>query len=211
MKRSLATFATAAGTVLSFGVGESARAQEPTSSPAPQLFQPFSAITPPATPSSPASPLLNLVGEPTGDTGALAGNLASAPLRLSLQNSIFPIGQGFDQCGTREDAAGNSTGGIATQRYTLLRLSTNLVLHGFTRAGCPIDGAIGAGITYSVQVRPTLWLVAGAGIYTAPAPALWAGGRTQNDFRIDLVNKVSNQRSFSVGVGKRGVTFGGVF
>jgi hypothetical protein len=211
MKGSLATFAIAAG-VLSSGLAESARAQEPTSSSsAPQLFRPFSAITPPAAPISPASPLLSLVGEPTGDTGALAGNLASAPLRLSLENSIFPIGQGFDQCGTREDAAGNSTGGIATQRYTLLRLSPNLALHGFTRAGCPIDGAIGAGITYSVKVRPSLWLVAGAGIYTAPAPALWAGGRTQNDFRIDLVNKVSDQRSFSVGVGKRGVTFGGVF
>lgn len=186
-----------------------ATAQEPTSSPAPPRLQPFGAIPPPA--GAPTSPLLSLLGEPTGDPGSLAGYFASAPLRLSLQNTIFPLGPAFDQCGTREDAAGNATGGIPTQRYTLLRLTPKLVLHGFSAAGCPIDGAIGAGITYSVKVRPSVWLVAGAGIYTAPAPAQYGAGRTRNDLRLDLIKQVGDQRSFSVGIGKRGITFGGVF
>jgi hypothetical protein len=204
MRRKVAAF----GIASTFLVAAPAGAQEPTVSP--PRMQPFGSIAPPAPPGSPAT-LLSLLGEPTGDTGALSGYFASAPLRLSLQSAIFPIGPAFDQCGTRGEAAGNSTGGIPTQRYTLLRLSPNLVLHGFSAAGCPIDAAIGAGITYSVKVRPSLWLVAGAGIYTAPAPAQYSGGRTQSDFRVDLIKQVSDQRSFSVGVGRRGITFGGVF
>jgi hypothetical protein len=192
--------------ILVAAFAEQAGGQEPSAPP--RLLQPFGSIAPPP---SPASPTLSLVGEPTGDTGALPGYFASAPLRLSLASTIFPIGPAFDQCGTRGDATGNSTGGIATQRYTLLRLSPSLVLHGFSAAGCPIDDAIGAAITYSVKVRPSLWLVAGAGIYAAPAPAQYSVGRTQNDFRIDLIKQVSDQRSFSVGLGKRGISFGGVF
>jgi hypothetical protein len=183
-----------------------AGAQEPTS--APQRLQPFGAIPP--LPSA-AAPLGLSLGEPTGDAAALPGYFASAPMRLSLQNQIFPLGDGYDQCGTRGDAAGNATGGIPTQRYTLLRLTPNLVLHGFTAGGCPIDGAIGGGITYSARVAPSLWLVAGAGIYSAPAPAQYSAGRTRSDFEIDLIKKVNDTRSFSVGVGKRGVTFGGAF
>jgi hypothetical protein len=183
-----------------------ALAQEPTS--APQRMQPFATIPQPA---SPASPLTALLGEPTGDPAALPGYFASAPLRLSLQNQIFPVGMAYDQCGTREDAAGNATGGIPTQRYTLLRLTPSLVLHGFTSGGCPIDGAIGGGVTYATRVAPSIWLVAGGGIYATPAPAQYSARRTRNDFRIDLIKKVDDTHSLSVGVGKRGVTIGGAF
>jgi hypothetical protein len=190
----------------------SARAQEPTS--APQRLQPFGSIPPlasGATSTSPLAALAALTGEPTGDASALPGYFASAPLRLSLQNQIFPVGSAYDQCATRGDAAGNSTGGVPTQRYALLRLTPNLVLHGFTAGGCPIDGAIGGAITYSARIAPTLWLVAGAGIYTAPAPAQYSAARTRSDFHLDLIKKVDDTHSFSVGVGKRGVTFGGAF
>jgi hypothetical protein len=205
MKRIIARFGAPAALVLA---ASSAAAQEPTSSAA--RLKPFAAIPPPP-PGSPASPLLPLLGEPTGDTGALPGYFASAPLRLSLQNQIFPLGGAYDQCTTREDAAGNSTGGIPSQRYALLRLTPNLVLHGFTAGGCPIDGAIGGGITYATRVSPSIWLVAGAGIYSAPAPAQLGAARTRTDFRIDLVKKVNDTRSFSIGIGKRGVAFGGAF
>ena len=205
------TFA-AAGTILAlaFAFTTSARAQEPTSGP-PQRLRPFGAIPPLPSQGSAASPLFSLSGEPTGDASALQGYFASAPLRLSLQNRIFPMGNAYDQCGTRGDAAGNSTGGIPLQSYTSLRLTPNLVLHGFAAGGCPIDGAIGAGISYSVRVAPSIWLVTSAGVYTAPAPAQYAGARRRSDFRIDLVKKVEGTRSLSVGVGRRGVTFGGAF
>jgi hypothetical protein len=146
-----------------------------------------------------------------GDTGSLPGYMASAPVRLSLQNQIRPIEGGYPECASREDSAGNSIGGIPLQRYTVLRLTPHLELHGFTSGGCPIDGAIGGAVTYTVRVIPTLWLVAGAGIYAAPAPAQVASARTRSDFHIDLIEKVNDTQSLSVGVGRRGVTFGGVF
>ncbi len=191
-----------------FAAALPARAQEPTGSAPALRLQPFAAIPPPA---PVGSPLAAFFGEPTGDAGAPPGYFASAPLRLTLQNEILPMGGAYEQCGTRGDAAGNSTGGIPTQHYTLLRLTPNLVLHGFAAGGCPIDGAIGGAITYSAQVAPSLWLVAGAGIYAAPAPAQLAGARTRTDFQVDLVKKVNDTRSFSVGIGKRGVSFGGAF
>jgi hypothetical protein len=107
VRRTLATCAILP-TILVAAVVEPAGAQEP--SPPPRLLQPFGSIAPPPAPGAPASPTLSLVGEPTGDTGALPGYFASAPLRLSLANTIFPIGAAFDQCGTRGDATGNSTG-----------------------------------------------------------------------------------------------------
>ncbi len=195
------------GVVTSLFTPHLAGAQEP--STAPQRLQPFGAIPPPAAASS--SALLGLVslGEPTGDAATLPGYFASAPLRLSLQNRIVPAGPGYEQCATRGDAAGNSVGGIPTQRYTLIRLTPNLVLHGFSAGGCPIDGALGTAVTYSVPVSPSLWLVAGAGVYTAPAQ--YGGPKARADFRLDLVKKVNDTRSFSVGVGRRGVSFGGAF
>ena len=183
-------------------VPRAASAQEPTF--APQPLKPFAAIPPLA------SPFPSLLGEPTGGASALPGYFASGPLRLSLQSGIVPMAGGFPQCQTLEEASGNSVRGIPVLRYTLLRLTPNLVLHGFSSGGCPIDGGIGAAITYSVPVAPTLWLVAGAGMYGVPShyplPA-----RTQQDVRVDLIKQVDAGHSLSVGVGRRGVAFGGVF
>lgn len=149
------------------------------------------------------------VGEPTGN-GALSPWVASTPLRLSLQSPIFPMAGAFPNCAAYEDPSGNSVNGFPVQRYTMLRLTPNLVLHGFSSAGCPVDAAIGGAITYTVPIAPKLWLVAGAGIYAVPAhypmPA-----RQNGDLRVDLVRAMNDGRSVSVGVGRRGVTFGGTF
>jgi hypothetical protein len=96
------------------------------------------------------------------------------------------------------------------QRYTFLQLTPNLTLHGFSSAGCPVDSAIGGAVTYSIPINPSIWLVAGAGVYTVPAhyglPA-----RQQSDVRLDLVKTTNDGRSVSVGVGRRGVSIGGSF
>jgi hypothetical protein len=157
-------------------------------------------------------PLFSLgsLGEPTGDRGALPAYAASTPLRLSLASGIFPVAALFPQCGTREDASGNAVQGVPLQRYTLLALTPRLVLHGFSSAGCPIDGAIGGGITYAAPLRPSLWLVAGAGIYGTPPHAGFAG-QTRSDVRLDLMKQTGNGRTFSVGIGRPGVTFGGTW
>ncbi len=152
------------------------------------------------------SPLLAL-GEPSVP-GALSPWMASVPLRLSLQGPLFPMAGGFPNCGSREDASGNSFQGWPVQRYALLALTPNLVLHGFTSAGCPIDSAVGAAVTYAVPLQSSWWLVIGGGVYAAPAHDPMPARRSA-DLRVDLMKKIDDARSVSVGVGRRGISLGG--
>jgi hypothetical protein len=190
----------AAAVVLTILAAGPARAQEP-SGPAPWQWT--------LAPQPKLVPPLLLLGEPTGSAG-LSPWALSTPLRLSLQSGIFPIGGAFPNCQSRQEASGNTVNGFALQRYAPLQLAPGLVLHGFSSAGCPVDGAIGGALTYSVPLRPSLQLVAGAGVYGVPAhyplPA-----RTRSDFRVDVMKQLDGGRSLSVGVGKRGVSFGGVW
>jgi hypothetical protein len=154
-----------------------------------------------------ATPTILTFGEPSAGN-ALPPWMASVPLRLSLQSPIFPTAGGYPNCTTREDASGNSFNGWPVQRYALLAVTPNLVLHGFTSAGCPVDGAIGGGVTYTVPLQPSWWLVMGGGMYGVPAhdsiPA-----RRSADVRIDVMKKIDDRRSVSVGLGRRGVSLGG--
>jgi hypothetical protein len=169
----------------------------------------------------------------TGDASALSGYRALAPLRLSLEASLSPKAGGFPNCVSREDAVGNSVGGIPVQRSTMLRLTPRLVLSGFTQLGCPIDAGLGAALTYALPVSRSSWLVFGGGVYGAPGQAQLFGGLGPSMLgavrgtpspvsaagRIDLVWKTRGERTFNVGVqalapGARGVQsvlFGGGF
>ncbi|MGO8996243.1 MAG: hypothetical protein ACLQVI_23265 [Polyangiaceae bacterium] len=181
----------------------SAFAQEPT-----LVYPPSSPLAP--NPQLPPQPLLTL-GEPTG-TPPLSPWVASTPMRLSLQSAIFPLSMSgmFPNCAQNEDPSGNSLQGFPVQRYTFLQLTPNLTLHGFSSAGCPVDSAIGGGITYSVQIKPSIWLVAGAGVYSVPSHA-GLPGRTRSDFGIDLMKATHDGQSVSVGIGRRGIRIGGSF
>ncbi len=145
-------------------------------------------------------PSLLAPGEPTGDGGDLSPFFASQPLRLSLTSTIFSVAGEFSQCETREDASGNSTHGFPIQRYQFLRLAPHLVLHGFSSAGCPIDGGLGGGLTYTVPVRASLWLVASGGYYGIPGrgPALPA--RTAAEGRVDLVRETKAGSALRIGI-----------
>ena len=147
-----------------------------------------------------------LSGEPAG-TGSASPWIQSAPLRLSLQSPIFPMAGGFANCVSREEAAGNTVNGFAVQRFASLQLAPGLTVHGFTSGGCPVDGAIGGGVTYVVPLRPTLALVASAGAYAAPNHP--SSSRVSTDARIDLTKSLDSGRTLSVGVGRRGVSIGG--
>ena len=154
-----------------------------------------------------ATPTILTFGEPSPG-GALAPWMASVPLRLSLQAPIFPMAGGYPNCATREDASGNSFNGWPVQRYALLALTPNLTLHGFTSAGCPIDGAIGGGVTYTVPLEKSWWLVMGGGVYGVPAHYPMPARRSA-DLRIDVMKKIDEARSVSVGLGRRGISLGG--
>ncbi|HYQ04578.1 MAG TPA: hypothetical protein VER96_38155, partial [Polyangiaceae bacterium] len=73
-----------------------------------------------------------------------------APLRLSLTSGVFPQANAFSGCDTRAEASGNSVNGFALQRYSFLRLTPQLTLHGFSMVGCSVDAGMGGGLTYTV-------------------------------------------------------------
>jgi hypothetical protein len=150
-----------------------------------------------------------LRGEPTGPAGVSQWVL-STPLRLSLQGQIHPIAGGFANCLTREEPSGNTINGFPVQRFASIRLTDALTLQGFSSAGCPVDGAAGGGLTYTAVLQPSLWLVASAGAYGVPAHAPYPA-RTSNDVRIDLMKQMDAGRTLTVGVGRRGVSFGGAW
>ena len=138
------------------------------------------------------------VGEPSG-SGDLLPELLLEPLRLSLTGGIFPVASAYPQCDTRGDDAGNSEHGMPLQRAAFLRLSPRLTLHGFSSGGCPIDAGLGGGVTYAVPLRPSLWLVAGAGIYSVPGRNDVLAARNAAQVRLDLVKETKDSGTVRVG------------
>jgi hypothetical protein len=164
-------------------------------------------------PAPTALQLRPLFGEPTGDTQGLAPPLAVLPLRLSLMSTTFPIAGalGGSPCASREEASGNTVNGFAVQRQTYLAITPQLVLHGFSSAGCPLDAGIGWGLTYSVPVSKSVFLVASGGAYTQPSvqPGVPI---TRGDARIDLVfRSTTNDRTVGIGLGRRGLKLTGTW
>jgi hypothetical protein len=150
-----------------------------------------------------------LLGEPAGVDGLAAWAL-STPLRLSLLGAVTPLASMFPNCDTREDASGNSSGGVPMRRSAALRLVPSLVVHAFSSAGCPVDAGLGAAVTTTFALPSSLWLVAGAGVYAVP-PHAGLRARAAADVRIDLMKEVEGGATWSVGVGRRGVSVGGTF
>ena len=156
-----------------------------------------------------------LVGtDPSGAAGTLNPAVASQSLRLTLVSTIFPLGSQFPNCATRMEASGNSIAGFPIQRMESLQLTPQLTLTGFTQGGCPVDAGIGGGVTYTVPLQRSLWLVASAGVYRTPFAFATNAG-------VNLVKQTSKGRSLSVGLQRRTghgsegvpaiVTFGGAF
>ena len=163
-------------------------------------------------PTPTALQLRPLFGEPTGDAQGLAPALAVMPLRLSLMGDTFPIAGalGGSPCASREEASGNTVNGFAMQRQVYLAITPQLVLHGFSSAGCPLDAGIGGGMTYSVPVSRSLFLVASAGAYSLPSAQ---PGRvlTKGDARIDLIFRSTPDRAWGIGLGRRGLKLTGTW
>src|SRR5450432_1016622 len=87
-----------------------------------------------------AAPLVPVVtplrsDDALGGFGAPRVDAAFAPLRLSLTGDLFPIASQSLGCESHEDPSGNSVHGFALQRYSFLRLTPRLVLHGYSLAG----------------------------------------------------------------------------
>jgi|SRR6187431_425465 len=170
-----------------------------------------------------AAPLVPIVTPLRGDdlfanqNGPSAG-VAFAPLRLQLTSGLFSQASAFTGCDSRSEASGNTVSGFAVQRYSFLRLTPQLVLHAFSSMGCAVDAGMGGGLTYSVPLSKTLWLVPSVGFYGLPAPGGGSAPLVTSAARIDLVKQLAWGRTLNVGLGTRSAAghfsalhFGGSF
>ncbi|HYP78137.1 MAG TPA: hypothetical protein VER12_19325 [Polyangiaceae bacterium] len=170
-----------------------------------------------------AAPLIPMVTPLKGDDlyanqYGPAPSTAFAPLRLSLTGGLFSHASAFSGCEARADASGNSVNGFAMQRSTFFRLTPHLVLHGFSMLGCPVDAGMGGGLTYSVPLRKSLWLVGSAGFYALPKPGGGSSAFVTSGARVDVVKQLAWGRTLNFGLGTRGdgaqfsaLHFGGSF
>jgi hypothetical protein len=136
------------------------------------------------------------VGEPSG--GGLDPWLVFQPLRLSLTSTIFPIGSSFPQC--EPEASGNTVNGFPVQHWLSWRVLPRLSLHAFSSLGCPIDGGLGGGVTYTSPLSSSLWLVGSAGAYAIPPRPPVLPARTSAEVRLDLMKQTNTGRTFQFGL-----------
>lgn len=143
---------------------------------------------------------------------------AFAPLRLSLTGGLFSQASAFSGCDSRTDASGNSVHGFAMQYYSFVRLAPQLVLHGYSMAGCAVDAGMGGGLTYAMPLRKSWWLMPSAGLYAQPSPGGGASAFVTTAARVDLVKQLASGRTLNVGLGSRvgsgqvnSLNFGGSF
>lgn len=169
---------------------------------------------------------------PRGDLGyvpPVSGFRLAAPIRLSLEGSVIPVAGGFPNCGDQNEV-GNSVGGIPVQHYAEWQLTRRLLLSTFTQLGCPIDAGIGAAVTYTVPLRPSMALVFAGGAYAAPGQFQLFGGLPSSlklgllgarsplpvSARADIVWNTQKGNPLNLGVqslglGRQQVMFGGGF
>lgn len=151
------------------------------------------------------------IGDAAGTAGDPVGRLAFEPLRLSLMGSqpLVPTNQCGDSFATARTTGDNQLR-MGTFGTNLLGGSSprspRLSLFGFSRFGCPLDGAVGTGLTFTVPLSPKVFFaLSGGAIYLPATGAATVMGRA------DLVFPQKSGRSFNVGIGTRGVSFGGIF
>ncbi len=155
-----------------------------------------------------------------GTPGALLPFSTFTPLHLSLTQGLFPIESRFPGCASREDASGNSINGFAVERYSYLRLTPQLTLHGFSSAGCAIDAGLGGGLTYSTPLANKWWLASSVGFYTLPPADSSMSAVVSTSARVDVVKQLPAGHVLNFGLGTRNrggaglfnaVSFGGNF
>lgn len=180
------------------GLPAAASAQDPPPSPA-------AAMVPAPVPLRLFAPF----GEPTSTSGGLAPPLAVLPMRLSLLAATFPVGGALpgDPCASSAEASGNSVWGFPMQHATFLPLTPQLSLAGFSSRGCALDASMGGAVSYAIPLPRNLWLVVSTGLLSQPN--LPSPSRTAADARVDLMLRPSADRSYALGLGRRGVTFTG--
>jgi hypothetical protein len=158
---------------------------------------------------------LGRAGDSTGSAGNADGTsaLALEPLRLDLlrYQPLMPSAECAASAQAESLAGGSALRPMATlgtnlSRFGPARWAPRLTLFGFSRFGCALDAAAGGGATFTMPVRKdTLFVLSGGAIYLPQVR------EHKTTVRGDLVFSRANGRSFNIGVGSHGVSFGGVW
>jgi hypothetical protein len=153
------------------------------------------------------------LGSP-GDDRSMSYDAIFEPLRLSLLGPHVPGPSLSGPCADSLPSAGAVTAaapGFTPQYASAVRLVPRLTLYGFSRAGCALDAAAGGGAVVAAPVvEKKVFLVGSAGYVLLPTPA--SGRPTVGSaVNVDAVLLRPNDKSVRLGVGTRGVTFGGTF
>jgi hypothetical protein len=166
---------------------------------------------------TPGAPPVQVIKNPfrTGDTlsptSGLPYDLGMTPLRLSLVNEHFPLANAFPGCAEKAEMSGNTLHGFPLNRTFAMQLVPSLTLVGFSQTACQMDAGTGAGFVSSTMLKKDVWLAASAGVMLFPHGDGGTRAAVKSDARVDVIWKDLPGRSFSVGVGLRGVRVGGVF
>jgi hypothetical protein len=154
-------------------------------------------------------------GEPTGDAFTLPPSIAVLPLRLSLLAATFPevLKWGIDPCGSNMDPAASAVPFFPMNRSAFLPLTPRLVLHAFSSGHCIADSGGGGGVTYTAPVAKNWWLTGSAGMYAVQAfrPNQPQSMTARGDARVDLTYRPAPDRAWALGLGRRGLTIGGIW
>lgn len=140
------------------------------------------------------------------------GSIIFEPIRLSLLGSAVPVGAADPACRESVESTGAATAGVpgfAMQHGAALQLIPKLTLFGFARGGCPLDAGAGAALVYATPIRKDIWFVASAGILHLPHAGPGGAPVTTGQARMDLVFARPKGHSYAVGIGTRGISFGG--
>jgi hypothetical protein len=146
-----------------------------------------------------------------GEPGALPPVSTFTPLRLSLSQGLFPVGNMISGCSSREDASGNSINGFPIERYSYLRLIPRLTLHGFSSSGCAADAGLGGGLTYAMPLGKKLWLVSSVGLYGLPPIDSALSAVVSASARVDIVKQLPAGHVLTFGMGTRNRTGAALF
>lgn len=152
-------------------------------------------------------PKVQWLVQPRGDLPGPSPDAATEALRLGLFGDAPPTG---DPSCSPVGAATAATPGFAPTITTSIRLVPRLTLVGFGRGGCVLDGASAGGLVYMMPIKRNIDLALSAGMVYAPHAGPNGTAIRRKQLRADFVFKRKDGGAFTLGIGTRGITVGGL-
>ncbi len=154
----------------------------------------------------------------TGDQGEPSYDQRFEPIRRGMLADYPAGGAAEGPCENREGGTGQwrlfDPRMSATTSYHTLRstsLAPRLSLVGFSRGGCPLDGAAGGALVFAQPLPRAYSLLLSAGAMYAPHYASGGRGVVDQQARIDVVTPSGVTFGLAAGRGGPRVTVGGVW